>query len=498
MSMTHEDSMRSVLREHGLCGHTTGSSGARVACILELGHDGGEHEPATAASDPLVAHVPTARDWLSIHEHRRCGDIPPRALAALLVSAASDARAPLATDNERPRGRVKLADEDAAKYAAERDRLRNVIKTGGALYRLERAAMGIPGGVDEEGQSIVASESDYRAWYTACVEAAGIMYEADGHASQPGPVEAVARTIRENVAARDAAHDDIDRIRTALGLDVFRSVDDVIAEIADARGLLQKLATGLGCVDDGSDATILTEAECVRQLVEAKRCHGRENCDDAEGALIEQRDALRAGLQTWANRYARERPAKHNAKGRDEALFGACVALGVHVPLAVPGVSIATVYGDGPATRGGDMLPVPYVPGVTVLSSASGDVSVVTAENAREVLGDELGANVAAALSPGGALYTPPPVVVRVEPQGPSVPKSPPGFAVGDVVTFRGSPGSRYRIESFEPPVPGITRANVTWLMPTGDEVRQAVPVELRMYEVVERAAASGGEETKS
>jgi hypothetical protein len=66
---------------------------------------------------------------------------------------------------------------------------------------------------------------------------------------------------------------------------------------------------------------------------------------------------------------------------------------------------------------------------------------------------------------------------------------APPGFAVGDVVTSREYPGARYRIDSFEPPVPSITHARVTWLMSTGDEERQAVPVELRMYEVVERAA---------
>ncbi|GMV18402.1 MAG: hypothetical protein AMXMBFR56_66260 [Polyangiaceae bacterium] len=40
----------------------------------------------------------------------------------------------------------------------EVERLRTVIRTGGAAYRLERAAMGIPGGIDADGQPIVKAE----------------------------------------------------------------------------------------------------------------------------------------------------------------------------------------------------------------------------------------------------------------------------------------------------------------------------------------------------
>lgn len=40
----------------------------------------------------------------------------------------------------------------------EVERLRSVIRTGGAAYRLERAAMGIPGGIDADGQPIATPE----------------------------------------------------------------------------------------------------------------------------------------------------------------------------------------------------------------------------------------------------------------------------------------------------------------------------------------------------
>jgi hypothetical protein len=42
--------------------------------------------------------------------------------------------------------------------SAELRRLQTVIKTGGAMYRAERAAMGIPGGIDE-GAIVAASET---------------------------------------------------------------------------------------------------------------------------------------------------------------------------------------------------------------------------------------------------------------------------------------------------------------------------------------------------
>jgi hypothetical protein len=54
--------------------------------------------------------------------------------------------------------RVKHADQDAAMYSAEVNRLREVIRIGGAMYRLERASMGIPGGLDDLGQPVVARE----------------------------------------------------------------------------------------------------------------------------------------------------------------------------------------------------------------------------------------------------------------------------------------------------------------------------------------------------
>lgn len=43
---------------------------------------------------------------------------------------------------------VVMAREALPKLIAEVNRLRNVIKTGGAMYRAERAALGIPGGFD--------------------------------------------------------------------------------------------------------------------------------------------------------------------------------------------------------------------------------------------------------------------------------------------------------------------------------------------------------------
>ena len=40
--------------------------------------------------------------------------------------------------------------------ARERDRLREVIRIGGALLRLERAALGVPGGIDPEAERLRA------------------------------------------------------------------------------------------------------------------------------------------------------------------------------------------------------------------------------------------------------------------------------------------------------------------------------------------------------
>ena len=47
-------------------------------------------------------------------------------------------------------------------------------------------------------ERFAASEADY----AACAEAIGVVYEADGHATQPGPRDAVVEHIRE--AVRDA------------------------------------------------------------------------------------------------------------------------------------------------------------------------------------------------------------------------------------------------------------------------------------------------------
>ena len=49
--------------------------------------------------------------------------------------------------------------------ARERDRLREVIRIGGALLRLERAVLGVPGGIDPEAERLRA----------LCLEAAGYL-----------------------------------------------------------------------------------------------------------------------------------------------------------------------------------------------------------------------------------------------------------------------------------------------------------------------------------
>lgn len=51
-----------------------------------------------------------------------------------------------------------LARKQLTAHRSEIRRLRTVIRTGGAAYRLERAAMGIPGGIDADGQPIVKAE----------------------------------------------------------------------------------------------------------------------------------------------------------------------------------------------------------------------------------------------------------------------------------------------------------------------------------------------------
>ena len=49
--------------------------------------------------------------------------------------------------------------------ARERDRLREAIRIGGALLRLERAVLGVPGGIDPEAERLRA----------LCLEAAGYL-----------------------------------------------------------------------------------------------------------------------------------------------------------------------------------------------------------------------------------------------------------------------------------------------------------------------------------
>lgn len=87
-------------------------------------------------------------------------------------SAEAPTAADLQSEIEWLKGRVVLADADAAKYAAERDRLREVIRTGGAMYRAERATMGIPGGIDPNDlRSTVERQR-------AVIDAAMLMYAA--------------------------------------------------------------------------------------------------------------------------------------------------------------------------------------------------------------------------------------------------------------------------------------------------------------------------------
>lgn len=51
-----------------------------------------------------------------------------------------------------------LARKQLQAHRSEIRRLRTVIRAGGAAYRLERAAMGIPGGIDHDGQPIAKPE----------------------------------------------------------------------------------------------------------------------------------------------------------------------------------------------------------------------------------------------------------------------------------------------------------------------------------------------------
>lgn len=51
-----------------------------------------------------------------------------------------------------------LARKQLQAHRSEIRRLRTIIRTGGAAYRLERAAMGIPGGIDADGQPIAKPE----------------------------------------------------------------------------------------------------------------------------------------------------------------------------------------------------------------------------------------------------------------------------------------------------------------------------------------------------
>lgn len=76
---------------------------------------------------------------------------------------------------------------------------------------------------------------------------------------------------------------DIDRIRGALGLDMMHDVNDVVGEINDGRLMLRGIAKMLGCDECGGEgSSLVSDTECVRQLVAQRRESARPKCESCE------------------------------------------------------------------------------------------------------------------------------------------------------------------------------------------------------------------------
>lgn len=128
-------------RPDGLCSPCRMGSVASEA--IERTDNGTYQSPGVP--EPTEADLRRARAWI---DEQAETPAPTHAVARLIAAVRIEATRDLRSEIEWLQGRVKIADGDAAKLAAERDRLREVIRTGGAMYRAERACMGIPGGID--------------------------------------------------------------------------------------------------------------------------------------------------------------------------------------------------------------------------------------------------------------------------------------------------------------------------------------------------------------
>ena len=81
--------------------------------------------------------------------------------------------------------------------------------------------------LEAERDAARSERDEAKAAFLRCAEAIGVVYEADGHASQPGPIDVVERYIREAVRNADARIEMVERIAAAAGRVGVADADDV-------------------------------------------------------------------------------------------------------------------------------------------------------------------------------------------------------------------------------------------------------------------------------
>ena len=131
---------------------------------------------------------------------------------------------------------------------------------------------------DAAALAAARSERDEaKAAFLRCAEAIGVVYEADGHASAPGPIDVVERYIREAVRNADAHIEMVERVAVAAGRVGVADADDVreglaweaIETLANRAAELSTIRAALAPLVERVRETRLRERRLVAQMCDA-------------------------------------------------------------------------------------------------------------------------------------------------------------------------------------------------------------------------------------